>query len=91
VQRRSQKFTIDEKQLERARGSHFTYEMEVKLDHLVDRIGVGVFDETSKEWGLITVPVPPRKKDVQSAAERARNNGRPAPGTFTEPRPRRDQ
>jgi VWFA-related protein len=63
VQRRAQKFTLQASQLARARGSHFTYEVELKIDHLVDRVAVGVFDETSKEFGLITVPVPERKKN----------------------------
>lgn len=71
VQRRSQAFTVDVAQLERARRSHFTYEVQVKLDHLVDRIGVGVLDDTSKEFGLITIKVPERK----TQNERARSQG----------------
>ena len=84
VQRRSQAFTVDVAQLERARKSHFTYEVQLKLDHLVDRIGVGVLDETSKEYGLITIRVPERKtRNVRatsrgmSGAERAE----PEPGS----------
>lgn len=80
VQRRSQPFTVDVKQLERARESHFTYDLQLKLDHLVDRIGVGVFDETSKEYGLVTVKVPERKMtNVRTAAERMRDAGDGAP------------
>lgn len=65
VQRRAQTYKVDLQQLERARKSHFTYEVELKIDHLVDRVSVGVFDETSKEFGLLTVKVPERERSAR--------------------------
>jgi VWFA-related protein len=57
VTKNTQPFTIAAADLERARGSHFTYNYEVKFDRGAPVLGVGVMDETSKEFGVTTVRV----------------------------------
>jgi hypothetical protein len=37
---------------------HFTYSVDVVIDHKTDRIAVGVLDEISKEYSLLRVAVP---------------------------------
>lgn len=57
VTRDTQPFTINVADLERARDSHFTYNLDVRIDENTRALGVGVLDETSKEFGVVTVPV----------------------------------
>ena len=57
VTKNTQPFTIAAADLERAKGSHFTYNYEVKFDRGAPILGVGVMDETSKEFGVTTVRV----------------------------------
>ncbi|HYH06690.1 MAG TPA: VWA domain-containing protein [Thermoanaerobaculia bacterium] len=52
VAQRSQPFTIDEQDAARARESHFTYELRLRVDNRTERISVGVFDETGRNFGL---------------------------------------
>jgi VWFA-related protein len=61
VQRRKQPFTVNRAELDRARKSFFTYDFELQLDEVTDRVSVAVYDEVSKEFGLVKVPVPERK------------------------------
>lgn len=60
VQRRTQPFRIPRADLAKAKASHFTYSLNLEIDEKVDRISVGVLDETSKEFGLKRLAVPPR-------------------------------
>lgn len=60
VVQRTQSFTIQEADLDRAHQSHFTYDFEMKVDAFTDRVSVGVLDETSKEYGLAVVELPAR-------------------------------
>lgn len=60
VQRRTQPFRIPRADLAKAKTSHFTYSLTLEIDDKVDRISVGVLDETSKEFGLKRLAVPPR-------------------------------
>ena len=55
VTKNTQQFTIDPKDLERARNGYFTYELNVVCDPATNRLAVGVFDEVSKEYGLTRV------------------------------------
>jgi VWFA-related protein len=57
VTRDTQPFTIDVADLERAKSSHFTYNLDVRIDANTRALGVGVLDETSKEFGVVTVPL----------------------------------
>jgi VWFA-related protein len=59
VQQHTQPFSIPKDQLARAKASHFTYDVTVAVDKLAEKISVGVVDETSKEYGLATVTLPP--------------------------------
>ncbi|HEX2061020.1 MAG TPA: VWA domain-containing protein [Thermoanaerobaculia bacterium] len=65
VVQRTQPFTIETKDLARAKGSHFTYEFELKIDDITDRVSIGVLDEVSKEYGLKVLTLPNR--DVLTA------------------------
>ncbi|HET7436210.1 MAG TPA: hypothetical protein VFN10_15985 [Thermoanaerobaculia bacterium] len=58
VQQRTQTFSIERSKLARAKESFFTLE----VDAVADRIAVGVFDETAKEYGLTLIPLPPRTR-----------------------------
>lgn len=58
--RRSQTFRIPNNQLQRAQGSHFTYEFELAIDQQANRLSVGVIDEVGKEFGLKRYMLPKR-------------------------------
>jgi VWFA-related protein len=60
VEHRTQPFTIPTADLQRARASYFKYAFTLKLDSVADRVSVGVMDETSKEFGLRRIAIPPR-------------------------------
>jgi hypothetical protein len=62
VRHRTQAFRIPRSDLERARTSHFTYELTLEVDDDVDRISVGVMDDTSSEFGLRRIRVPSRER-----------------------------
>lgn len=57
VTRRTQTFEVPAADLERAMASHFTYNFDVIVNDKTRQLAVGVLDEVSKTWGLITVPV----------------------------------
>lgn len=57
VTRRTQSFDIPAGDLERANASYFTYNFDVMVTDRTRQLAVGVLDEVSKEYGVITVPV----------------------------------
>lgn len=61
VQRRAQPFQIPVADLQKAKGSHFTYDFTLRVDETVDRVSVGLLDEVSKEFGFKRIAIPPRK------------------------------
>ena len=60
VDRKSQTFRIPRSDLERAQGSHFTYEFEMSVDQLANKLSIGVMDEVGKEFGLKRYALPKR-------------------------------
>ena len=60
VQRRSQPFRIPVADLQKAKTSHFTYDLTLQVDATADRISVGVLDEVSKQFGLNRFMMPER-------------------------------
>lgn len=67
----TQRFTISRADLERAKKSHFTYTLEVRTDPTTRALGVGVLDETSKEFGVVTVPLTPERASAAPASTAA--------------------
>jgi len=59
VSQKTQPFNIPQGDVERARESYFTYDMDLETDGRADHIAVGVFDELSKEFGLQRLALPP--------------------------------
>ena len=57
VVEKSQQFTVKPEDAGKAQGAIVTYKLEMISDGRADRIGIGVLDETSREWGVITVRV----------------------------------
>ncbi len=57
VTRRTQTFDIPAGDLDRARAGHFTYNFDVIVNDKTKQLAVGVLDEISKDYGLLTVPV----------------------------------
>jgi len=57
VTRRTQSFDIPAADLQRANASHFTYNFDVVLTDQTRQLAVGVLDEVSKSYGLVTVPI----------------------------------
>ena len=60
VQRTTQQFRIPRRDIVKAKASYYTYDVTLEIDEKVDRVSVGVLDETSKEFGLKRLAVPPR-------------------------------
>lgn len=60
VQRTTQQFRIPRHDIVKAKKSFYTYDVTLEIDEKVDRVSVGVLDETSKEFGLKRLAVPPR-------------------------------
>lgn len=60
VQRRSQQFTIPAEDAGKAKDSHFTYEVVLQIDEKVNRVSVGVVDETGRESGFRQMAIPSR-------------------------------
>ena len=58
VQEQKQRFAIPPADLERARASHFTYDLTIEVDAASDKVTVGVQDEVSAEFGLAVVHLP---------------------------------
>jgi hypothetical protein len=57
VTRRTQTFDIPAGDLDRARAGHFTYNFDVIVNDKTQQLAVGVLDEVSKEYGVLSVPV----------------------------------
>ena len=57
VVEKSQQFTVKPEDAGKAQGAVLTYKLEMIADGRADRIGIGVMDGTSREWGVITVRV----------------------------------
>ena len=57
ITRRTQSFEIPAADLQRANASHFTYSFDVVLGNETRQLAVGVLDEVSKAYGLVTVPI----------------------------------
>lgn len=55
--RQTQSFTINPEDIARAKDSHFTYNFDVLLGEQTRALGIGVLDETSKEYGVVTIDV----------------------------------
>lgn len=52
VVERTQRFEIDAAQLERARASHFTYEMDLEITEKTQFVAVAVLDEVGRTYGV---------------------------------------
>ncbi len=61
VEQRTQKFEISRADLERAKGSYFTYELALEVDHLVHQLSIAVMDDVGKEFGLKRFTLPKRE------------------------------
>jgi VWFA-related protein len=57
VTRRTQSFDVPAGDLQRALAGHFTYNFDVIVNDRTRQIAVGVLDEVSKTYGMVTVPV----------------------------------
>ena len=57
VTSQTQTFEVPVADVERAMKSHFTYALDVELGRDAEKLAVGVLDEVSKEYGLLTLPV----------------------------------
>lgn len=66
VQHKTQPFNIPRADLARAKASHFTYDVVVQVDEKVDRLSVGVVDETAKELGVKLIVLPNRNTETAS-------------------------
>jgi VWFA-related protein len=60
VTQKTQPFEIPPADLDRARASHFTYNFELVVNKGADAVAVGVFDEVSKSYALLTLPITER-------------------------------
>ena len=66
VVEKSQQFTVKPEDAGKAQGAVLTYKLEMIADGRADRIGIGVMDGTSREWGVITVRVVGGKMQAKS-------------------------
>jgi VWFA-related protein len=57
VTRRTQTFDVPAADLERALAGYFTYDFDVIISPLTKRVVIGVLDEVSKTYGMVSVPV----------------------------------
>lgn len=53
ITRKSQPFEISESQLEQANASHFTYDLDVRVNDKTKYLAVGVLDEVGRSYGLM--------------------------------------
>lgn len=67
VVRKTQTFTIDPKEVEKAKSGSFTYDVDLLVDTYTTQLSVGVFDEVSREYGLTRADLPARGKSVAEA------------------------
>jgi VWFA-related protein len=73
VTQKTQPFEVAPSEVEQARGSHFTYDLDVEVDDRSKYLAVGVFDEVGKTYGLMRIDL---KNDVKPAASPAAKPGR---------------
>jgi hypothetical protein len=59
VTRRTQSFDVPAADLERALAGYFTYDFDVIVSPLTKQVAIGVLDEVSKTYGMVSVPVAP--------------------------------
>ncbi|HYM62767.1 MAG TPA: VWA domain-containing protein [Thermoanaerobaculia bacterium] len=57
---RTQRFTIPLAELEKTKGTFFTYDVEILADRMAKRLSIAVQDEVSKDYGFSRVELPPR-------------------------------
>lgn len=57
VTRRTQSFDVPAADLERALAGYFTYDFDVIVSPLTKQVAIGVLDEVSKTYGMVSVPV----------------------------------
>jgi hypothetical protein len=55
VVQRTQILSIPLRDLDRAKQSSYTYEVDLTIDPKVDRVAVGVFDEVGRQYGLLRI------------------------------------
>jgi VWFA-related protein len=55
VTRRTQMLAIPERELDRAKQSSFTYEVDLTIDPKVNRVAIGVYDEVGRDYGVLRV------------------------------------
>lgn len=60
VTKRTQTFDIPVGDLDRALAGHFTYRFDVIVNERTEQLAVGVLDEISKTYGLLTLPISAR-------------------------------
>lgn len=58
VDRRTQRYTIDEVKLATVDDGAFTYELTYSIERAAYRLSIGVFDEYSKDYGLSRIELP---------------------------------
>jgi hypothetical protein len=61
VDRKAQPFEIQQADLERAKTSHFTYQLTLSVDRLVDSVSIGVLDDVGREYSLKRFMLPKRE------------------------------
>ena len=61
VEQRTQNFNISRVDAERAKSSHFTYEIELEVDRFVQQLSIAVLDDVGKEFGLKRYTLPKRE------------------------------
>ncbi len=59
VTRRTQSFDVPAADLQRALAGYFTYDFDVIVSPLTKEVAIGVLDEVSKTYGMVSVPVAP--------------------------------
>jgi VWFA-related protein len=59
ITRRTQSFDVPAADLQRALAGYFTYDFDVILSAETRQVAIGVLDEVSKTYGIVSVPVAP--------------------------------
>lgn len=67
VTQQTQAFEIANADMDRALAGHFTYNYDLVVDDKADRVAVGVFDEISKTYALLRLPIPGRQRIVAAS------------------------
>ena len=62
VAHKTQSFVVDPAKKDRAQQAVITYELEIETDGRADRIAIGLLDDTSREWGVMTIPLGSRRR-----------------------------